>query len=92
MAIDWSTKTSNEWKTGFERYFTCGGNFETILETAGVEQHFKQCLPLADFEDRNLEITPYQYRITATHKGVGERFELVVNRSTKEWEFNWLGE
>jgi hypothetical protein len=92
MAIDWSTKTANEWKVQFERYITGGGTLGSIIETAGIEQHFKQCLPIGDFGDKVLEATPNGWRITATHSGVGERFEIVVDKRTKEWAFNWLGE
>lgn len=91
MAIDWSTMTESEWKTSFENYITGGGTFGVIVETAGIEQHYKVCLPHADFPDKNLESTPQMYRITATHNGAGERFELVVDKVTKAWEFNWLG-
>ena len=92
MAIDWSTKAANEWKPQFERYITGGGTIGIIVETAGMEQHFRQCLPIGDFPDKELETTTNGWRITATHNGAGERFELVVDKRTKEWEFNWLGE
>lgn len=91
MAIDFSTMAEGEWKTSFQRYITGGGTLGTIIETAGIEQHYKMCLPKEDFPDKNLEITPQRYRITATHNGAGERFELVVDKVTKAWEFNWLG-
>ena len=90
MAIDWSINTNSSWKTSFQKYFAPGG-MNTIIEQGGLEQHFKNCLPLEDFPDKEFQTTSTQWRITATHNGAGERFELVVDKVTKEWVFNWLG-
>jgi hypothetical protein len=90
MAIDFSTMTSDEWKTGFERYITGGGNLSAIIERDEIEEHYKMCLPESDFPDKNLETTPETYIITGMHDGAGERFELVVDRVNTTWEFNWL--
>ena len=91
MAIDWSTNTSDGWKTGFKRYFTVGGTLNKIIENEGLEGHYNTCLPEEDFPDKEFETTDSQWRITATHEGAGERFELVVDKVTGEWQFNWLG-
>jgi hypothetical protein len=91
MAIDWSTNTSEWWKTSFEKYFTIGGVLDTIIQSEGLEGHYNSCLPEGDFPDKEFETTDSQWRITATHNGAGERFELVVDRASSEWEFNWLG-
>ena len=92
MAIDFSTNTSSWWKTSFQKYFTGGGALDTIIQNGGLEQHFKSCLPQGDFPDKEFQTTPTQWRITATHNGAGERFELVVDRASGAWEFNWLGQ
>jgi len=91
MAIDFSTNTSSFWKTSFEKYFTGGGALSTIIQNNGLEAHYKSCLPIGDFPDKEFQTTPTQWRITATHNGAGERFEVIVDRGTGEWQFNWLG-
>ena len=90
MAIDWSTNTNDWWKTSFERYFAPGG-MNIIIQERGLEAHYKNCLPLEDFPDKEFQTLPTQWRITATHNGAGERFEVIVDRGTGEWQFNWLG-
>jgi hypothetical protein len=90
MAIDFSTRSSEFWRTTFERYITGGGDLQTLLQNGGVENHFKMCLPVEDYPDKSLEKTPTHYRITGTHPGAEARFELYIDRVTKEWEFKWL--
>lgn len=90
MAIDFSTNTSEFWRVTFERYITGGGQLGTVIETAGIEQHYKLCLPKEDFPDKSLVKEGNEWIITATHEGAGARFELRANQITKEWSFQWL--
>ena len=91
MNIDWSTNSTEKWKTTFERYITGGNGLGSVMDggNESVERWFKGCLPLDIYPDRQIQKVSSGWEISGTHP-VGGPFLLVLDKVNKTTNFQWL--